>query len=128
MQYPICLGCLVGWLGLELYPVGVNLGLLAALGVEIVVATKLFHSFGRAIGNGGCLAIGVDHEILVNSVFPDLFKDKSRFVFFNPVVTVGEFSDFHIAGACVFLHLVKFVACLFIVFVVHNERITDCVI
>ena len=112
----------------ELYPVGVSLEKLSTLGVEIVVAARRFQSFGWAVRNGCCVTVGVDQEILVNSIFPDLFEDKSCFVLFNPVVTVGEFPDFHIAGACVFLHLVEFVAHVFIVIVVHNERITDGVI
>ena len=112
----------------ELYPVGVSLEKLSTLGVEIVVATRHFRSRGRAVHNRCCVTVGVDQEILVNSIFPDLFEDKPRFVLFNPIVTVGEFSGFHIAGACVFLHLVEFVAHMFVVFVVHKERITDSVI
>lgn len=112
----------------ELYPIGVGLEKFSTLGVEIVAAARHFRSRDRAVHNRCCVTVGVDQEILVNSIFPDLFEDKPRFVLFNPVVTVGEFPDFHIAGACVFLHLVEFVAHVFIVIVVHNERITDGVI
>ena len=57
----------------ELYPVGVSLEKLSTLGVEIVAAARHFRSRGRAVHNRCCVTVSVDQEILVNSIFPDLF-------------------------------------------------------
>ena len=102
---------------------------LAALGVEVVVSAGLFHACGRAFGDGSCrAAVGVDQGVLIDSGFSDLFNHKACVGFFDLVNAVGVFDDFPVVGARVRLHLGELTACLVVVFIVNNERITDCII